>query len=45
MTPYVKGKVQELTDFIREIRDKYLTSSLLWDIGLLDEAAEKIPAE
>ena len=27
----------------REIRDKYLTSSLLWDLGLLEEAAEKLP--
>lgn len=26
----------------RDIRDKYLTSSLLWDLGLLDEAAERI---
>ena len=24
----------------REIRDKYLTSSLLWDLGLMDETAE-----
>ena len=29
----------------REIRDKYLTSSLLWDLGLLDEAAEKLMNE
>ena len=29
----------------REIRDKYLTSSLLWDLGLLGEAAEALPAE
>ncbi|MBR1584107.1 MAG: sn-glycerol-1-phosphate dehydrogenase [Clostridia bacterium] len=29
----------------REIRDKYLTSSLLWDLGLLGETAEKLPAE
>ena len=29
----------------REIRDKYLTSSLLWDLGLLEEAAEKLPCE
>lgn len=27
----------------REIRDKYLTSSLLWDLGLLSEAAQKLP--
>ncbi len=27
----------------REIRDKYLTSSLLWDLGLLEETAEKLP--
>ena len=27
----------------REIRDKYLTSSLLWDLGMLEEAAERIP--
>ncbi len=27
----------------REIRDKYLTSSLLWDLGLLDETAERLP--
>lgn len=27
----------------REIRDKYLTSSLLWDLGLLAETAEKLP--
>jgi len=24
------------------MRDKYMTSSLLWDLGLLDEAAEKM---
>ena len=29
----------------REIRDKYLTSSLLWDLGLLEEAAEKLMVE
>ena len=29
----------------REIRDKYLTSSLLWDLGLLDETAEKLGRE
>ena len=29
----------------REIRDKYLTSSLLWDLGLLSETAEKLPCE
>ena len=29
----------------REIRDKYLTSSLLWDMGLLDETAEKLGRE
>ncbi|MBR2822235.1 MAG: sn-glycerol-1-phosphate dehydrogenase [Clostridia bacterium] len=28
----------------REIRDKYLTSSLLWDMGLLEETAEKLEA-
>ena len=27
----------------REIRDKYLTSSLLWDLGLLEETAQKLP--
>ena len=27
----------------REIRDKYLTSSMLWDLGLLGETAEKLP--
>ena len=27
----------------REIRDKYLTSSLLWDLGLLQEAADRLP--
>ncbi len=27
----------------REIRDKYLTSSLLWDLGLLGEAADRLP--
>lgn len=26
----------------RDIRDKYLTSSLLWDLGLLDETAARI---
>lgn len=26
----------------RDMRDKYMTSSLLWDLGLLDEAAEKM---
>ena len=29
----------------REIRDKYLTSSLLWDLGLLHEAAAGLMAE
>ena len=29
----------------REIRDKYITSSFLWDLGLLGETAEIIPAE
>ncbi len=29
----------------RDIRDKYLTSSLLWDLGLLEEAIERIPCE
>ena len=29
----------------REIRDKYLTSSLLWDLGLLDETAQRLQAE
>ena len=29
----------------REIRDKYLTSSLLWDMGLLEETAEKLSDE
>ena len=29
----------------REIRDKYLTSSLLWDLGLLGETAQKLPDE
>ena len=29
----------------REIRDKYLTSSLLWDLGLLQETAEKLMTE
>lgn len=28
----------------RDIRDKYLTSSLLWDLGLLEETAEKVMA-
>ena len=28
----------------REIRDKYLTSSLLWDMGLSEETAEKLEA-
>ena len=27
----------------RDIRDKYLTSSLLWDLGLLEETAQAIP--
>jgi glycerol-1-phosphate dehydrogenase [NAD(P)+] len=26
----------------REIRDKYLTSSLLWDLGLLQETANRL---
>ena len=26
----------------REIRDKYLTSSLLWDLGLLDDTADRL---
>ena len=29
----------------REIRDKYLTSSLLWDLGLLGETADKLMNE
>ena len=28
----------------RDIRDKYLTSSLLWDLGLFEETAEKLKA-
>lgn len=28
----------------RDIRDKYLTSSLLWDLGLLEETAERVAA-
>ena len=27
----------------REIRDKYITSSMLWDMGLLEETVETIP--
>lgn len=27
----------------RDIRDKYLTSSLLWDLGLLEETARRLP--
>ena len=27
----------------REIRDKYLTSSLLWDLGLLEDAIRELP--
>jgi len=37
---------QETVDALlgsREIRDKYLTSSLLWDLGLLSETAQKLP--
>ena len=29
----------------REIRDKYLTSSLLWDLGLLSEAGQRLADE
>ena len=28
----------------REIRDKYLTSSLLWDMGLMEETAQRLEA-
>ena len=28
----------------RDIRDKYLTSSLLWDLGLLEDTAQAIRA-
>ena len=28
----------------RDIRDKYLTSSLLWDLGLLEDTAQSIRA-
>ncbi len=26
----------------RDIRDKYLSSSLLWDLGLMDEFAQRL---
>ena len=49
MTPADLGlTMQDTLDALlgsREIRDKYLTSSLLWDMGLLDETAEKLKAE
>jgi glycerol-1-phosphate dehydrogenase [NAD(P)+] len=28
----------------RDIRNKYLSSTMLWDLGLLEEAAERIPS-
>ena len=42
MTPADLGVwLQETLDALvgsRDLRDKYLTSSLLWDLGLLDDA-------
>ena len=29
----------------RDIRDKYLCSSLLWDLGLMDEFAQRLKEE
>ena len=46
LTPAELGQsAQETVDaFVgsRDIRDKYLTSTLLWDLGLMDEAAEAL---
>ncbi len=48
MTPAdLKLSYQDTVDALlgsRDIRDKYLTSSLLWDLGLLEETAEKLRA-
>ena len=48
MTPAdLKLSYQDTVDALlgsRDIRDKYLTSSLLWDLGLLEETAEKLQA-
>ena len=48
LTPAALGQsAQETVDaFVgsRDIRDKYLTSTLLWDLGLMNEAAEALRA-
>ncbi|MBE5804989.1 MAG: sn-glycerol-1-phosphate dehydrogenase [Clostridiales bacterium] len=43
----LKLSAQDTVDALlgsRDIRDKYLTSSLLWDLGMLEETAEKLRA-
>ena len=43
----LKLSYQDMVDALlgsRDIRDKYLTSSLLWDLGLLEETAQKLQA-
>ncbi len=40
--PATAQDVQDALRGSREIRDKYLGSSVLWDLGLLDEAVERV---
>ena len=46
MTPADLGvSLQDTLDALvgsRDLRDKYLTSSLLWDLGLLDDAEDSL---
>jgi glycerol-1-phosphate dehydrogenase [NAD(P)+] len=39
---YTKGQIAETFRMTKDIRDKYIASRLLWDLGLLDEAAEQL---
>ena len=37
---YTDQQVAEAFRMTKDIRDKYIASRLLWDLGLLDEAAQ-----
>lgn len=39
---YTTGQIRTTFTMTKDIRDKYIASRLLWDLGLLDEAAEDV---